>query len=497
MTKLGRNDPCSCGSGKKYKKCCLAANEVVESHYRRLRQTESDLIPRLLEHALETLGHQSIQEAWDEFNYNDYEEEDLESDDDEFYDEFDPTSPLNTIFLPWFLYHRKTFELSDDGGSIPEDLTVAESFMRVHKRSLTMEQVILLSAAIQCRFTFCEVREIKPGVGMKLFDLLRRLEFEVIEHTASQSLKRGEILYCAPGRIAEVTSNLSTGPYPLRPTVKNEVLDLREWILADCEADEITGEHLADYETDIRDLYLDWVDRMFDPNPALTNTDGHWLLPQKVCYDIQSADQAFHALKDLAEGVEESELLADAQIEEGRVVSVEIPWLGGNAQAKKRLAGPVLLGQIKIDERDMIIEVNSSERAELIQAIIKERLGDEVIYTTTLVEPLEPFDSLEDQLAAVAAAAKESNERILSLLDDPPPELLAKWERMNQQHWEAWFDEPIPALNHMTPREASQTDEGRELLESLLLEYEQRDSAAPLNIFKPDIPALRRELGLK
>ena len=23
MKKLGRNDPCSCGSGKKYKKCCL------------------------------------------------------------------------------------------------------------------------------------------------------------------------------------------------------------------------------------------------------------------------------------------------------------------------------------------------------------------------------------------------------------------------------------------------------------------------------------------
>lgn len=23
MTKIGRNDPCPCGSGKKYKNCCL------------------------------------------------------------------------------------------------------------------------------------------------------------------------------------------------------------------------------------------------------------------------------------------------------------------------------------------------------------------------------------------------------------------------------------------------------------------------------------------
>jgi tetratricopeptide (TPR) repeat protein len=30
MAKPGRNDPCPCGSGKKYKKCCLAKDEAVE-----------------------------------------------------------------------------------------------------------------------------------------------------------------------------------------------------------------------------------------------------------------------------------------------------------------------------------------------------------------------------------------------------------------------------------------------------------------------------------
>jgi hypothetical protein len=28
--KLGRNDPCHCGSGKKYKQCCLAKDEAKE-----------------------------------------------------------------------------------------------------------------------------------------------------------------------------------------------------------------------------------------------------------------------------------------------------------------------------------------------------------------------------------------------------------------------------------------------------------------------------------
>ena len=29
MAKIGRNDPCRCGSGKKYKKCCLASDEAA------------------------------------------------------------------------------------------------------------------------------------------------------------------------------------------------------------------------------------------------------------------------------------------------------------------------------------------------------------------------------------------------------------------------------------------------------------------------------------
>lgn len=29
MAKIGRNDPCRCGSGKKYKKCCLAKDEAL------------------------------------------------------------------------------------------------------------------------------------------------------------------------------------------------------------------------------------------------------------------------------------------------------------------------------------------------------------------------------------------------------------------------------------------------------------------------------------
>jgi hypothetical protein len=536
MTKLGRNDPCSCGSGKKYKKCCLVSIEAVDSEYRRLRQVEEALIPRLLEHAFETFGKESILDAWDEFNDDGSAEEyDPELDDEydlEFADELDegpdpetdedddpepaveydfeedeyyleptsesdegpdPESPMNMVFMPWFLFNWTVFQITDDGGSMPSDITIAESFMRTHRRRLSLDEEVLLSGLNRCPFTFCEVVEVKPGKGMKQFDLLRRLEYEVIEHAASQSLRRGDIIYCATSRIGEVSSNIATGPYALRPTAKRDVLDLRAWILEDSDYDEITDEHLEDYEADIRALYLDFVKATLNPTPYITNSDNDPMLPQKLYFDIESAEQAFHALKDLAEGIPESQLLSDAQLEEGRVVSAEIPWLGGRAEVTKRLGGPVLLGNIKIDDRQIMVEVNSSERAELIRELIEKRLGAAVTYKTTLTEPP---DRLGAQLAAAAAAGEDSTNNFLSLID-ASPELLAELEEMNRAHWEAWFDLPIPALNDMSPREASRTEEGRDLLDSLLLEYERDQDDSPENIIKPDIPALRRELGLE
>jgi len=34
MAKVGRNQPCPCGSGKKYKQCCLASDEAAEAAVR-------------------------------------------------------------------------------------------------------------------------------------------------------------------------------------------------------------------------------------------------------------------------------------------------------------------------------------------------------------------------------------------------------------------------------------------------------------------------------
>lgn len=75
MSKIGRNDPCPCGSGKKYKKCCLAKDE---EHERQMTVVESALPP-------------SVRDALDRDDEFYQDKDSGESgDDEEFDDDDDP-----------------------------------------------------------------------------------------------------------------------------------------------------------------------------------------------------------------------------------------------------------------------------------------------------------------------------------------------------------------------------------------------------------------------
>lgn len=483
MNKISRNDPCPCGSGKKYKKCCLIAADTQEFEYRRWRQVEAGLIPRLMQFASENLGPQIVGEAWKEFNESHTMEE------------CDPSSEMNMVFLPWFLFSW-TFDLKPPDQRRFIETTVAEQFLKSNAALLTADEKALLTSAIRVPFSLCEIVEVQAGIGMTQFDLLRRIKYEVIERSASKTIKRGEIIYCATTEINGVRSNLATSPYALRPTSKLDVLRLRKWIVEEADSEEIAAEHLNEFEAEIRSLYLAHLKSMFTP-PQLANTDGDPLVPQKIYFDLLvSADAAFQALKDLAKGTKSAELLRDATLENELIVKADIPWLGGKAEARKRLAGKVLLGNIKIDRNRLIAEVNSNQRAQRIRRLIERRLGPDAKYKTTVIAPIES-QFQERWKAAVGGARSEANDTEgSSVLPADAPEIRAMMEKKAKQHWDAWFDLPVPALDDMTPREAAETEEGRELLESLLLLYENHAAVSSDNAFRPDVVALRRELGM-
>jgi hypothetical protein len=67
MSAIGRNDPCPCGSRRKYKRCCLRAVDAEDVARMRLRTAEGVLVPALFSYADAEFGDGFFDEAWEEF----------------------------------------------------------------------------------------------------------------------------------------------------------------------------------------------------------------------------------------------------------------------------------------------------------------------------------------------------------------------------------------------------------------------------------------------
>ena len=138
--------------------------------------------------------------------------------------------------------------------------------------------------------------------------------------------------------------------------------------------------------------------------------------------------------------------------------------------------------------------MNSQERAEKIRSDLEARLGDRVVFRRAVTSTIEKI--LEERASRGetprSRQAREESERIASL-----PEVRDHLKTMAKRHWDAWFEEQIPALVNLTPREAAKTPAGRERLEALLLSYEWSESGdSPAAVMRPDTAELRRRLGL-
>src|SRR5215468_5275702 len=71
MANIGRNDPCHCGSGKKYKRCCLDKDEAAEREVLASRVTPPIISPgqrspEIVAEMREALGTVSVDDEEDE-----------------------------------------------------------------------------------------------------------------------------------------------------------------------------------------------------------------------------------------------------------------------------------------------------------------------------------------------------------------------------------------------------------------------------------------------
>ncbi|WP_141734779.1 YecA family protein [Oligoflexus tunisiensis] len=250
--KAGRNDPCPCGSGEKYKKCCLVQESAARSDEVLFREAEAALMERMLPFAEEAFGESAIEQAWVLFL-------------DEMTEvTFDPEDPLNLLFIPWFLFNW-VIETPEDkpASQAPLNQTVAEAFLQTEELSALERDII--RASNRRPLSFFEVMEVTSGQSLKLHDLMQDQALAVEEDTASQTLKPGEIIVGSimlpiNGRVRPLT----IGPFALPERCKEDVIDLRTEILEKTEASGIDEKLLHQEEAFTIGLYLDLLDEVLE-----------------------------------------------------------------------------------------------------------------------------------------------------------------------------------------------------------------------------------------
>jgi hypothetical protein len=482
MTKIGRNDACPCGSGKKYKHCCLA-NEVApvaSFGWQKMRKTEGELMHLLLEHAHMHYSPEAIVEAWDEFSmWNDVP--------------FDPESQpeFESAFLPWFVFNWIPDNNEIEAASHYPELPVAIHYLERFGERLDVFQRRFIEEICSQFFSFFVVTGVEPGKQLSLRDLLLGREIRVHERQASTTLSKGSIVYCRVITIDNNSIMVGCASTAIPPEYLNEIIDFREEkaaMLAQFGAD-----FLSEYGIELRGIYWEIRDELYNPVlPQLHNTDGDPIEQTTLYYALTCTPRdAVDSLATLSLEKDGQSLLETSGVDpQTGLEAFEFAWLRkGNKQHAQW--DNTVLGHIAIDADQLTISVNSQERAGAIKRKISRRVGKRAVFRNAVIQPSEMMleDLANREPTAEDALAAQQHEEFQEL-----PEVQAILREVSEQHWRDWLDQPVPALKDQTPRQAAKTEIGRERLEALLLSFEQRqESPQP---FHPDVEALRRSLGL-
>jgi len=464
--RVGRNDPCPCGSGRKYKKCHLAADEAERSEQRQAAEErqgagdhdlDGELARRLSRYAGERFGFE-----WGRFTA----------------DFFDPEETLQ-LAVPWSLYHYRV-----------EGRSVLEWYLDERGRRLSPPEREWLVAQQDAWLSTWEVIDVEPGESVTLRDLLSNEERFVRERSGSRTLVVRDVLL---GRVVDhegVSLLCGAHPRPLPPMDAAEVvrrargrLRRKRAVPVERLRDEAFGRYLiARWEEAVDDL-----DVRSEVLPQLRNTEGDLLLLTADHFELQPTARAEVASRLAAmEGVElEEEADGEDVPEEGpEEGSIYVFLAEGNrmhASWENTVVGRACLTGTKLR-----LEANSLERADALRARVEAACGELLRHRAREhADPLAP--PVREAAAGSAAAA-------------PPPEptpveisqLLADVKR---RHYADWPDQSVPALEGMSPREAVRTARGREAVDVLLKDMENREQRQEgRDAF--DFEELRRELGL-
>lgn len=492
MPKIGRNDPCPCGSGKKYKHCCygkevhslIPDGAKEDPGWQEIRVTEGYVTEEILAFGIKQYGEDFLKETFHEFGlWGEYSVDETH---------------VESIFIQWVAFNwiPETIENGSAGVAVAEQ-PLGLDYLDEHAARLDDYQQRFIRTACAQPFSFFAVTGVVPGKSLALRDIFLDRTFTVKEAKASATLRRGDIIFARVVPLDGQAIVVGLAPTAIPPSEHTRFLDFRDEIKNEMreEGFELNLESLREWDLEMRDLYLGALEYLANPpHPELQNTDGDPISFVKLHFDLGcSAQEAFDGLRSLALNQSREEILEDATRDQhGNLLDVSFDWLR-KGNKKHKTWNNTVLGSLKIKDKTLTAEVNSEKRAKKIQSEITKRLGKRATFMRAVHEST---DAKLKELAAQSGtpAFEQSLKEQEEFASRPEVQALVKAQM--EAHWEGWYNEPVPALQNKTPLEAARTKAGRERLEALLTDYERRNENVPHPALRVDVAAMRTKLGL-
>jgi hypothetical protein len=457
MSKIGRNDPCPCGSGKKYKTCCLRRDEVG---WQETPDSAGAFRPADRAPAIEKLLR---------FGSTPEFEEDrgigmalfwggrLEDRADEEIRAVMELEQTEVNFNTWFLFDM----------DVEDGRTVVDLFLTREGGRLAPGERAYLEKALGTHFRLYEVEEVRRDRGFRLKDLWSDETYEVKERAATHYFTRWDLM-------ATRLMNLGGDAWVMDAGIYNFPYQAKEGILTELKREHrrfrrnLPGHDETTFFKRVGMLFnhwwLDWV--VFRPLPKVVTAEGDEMVFTRVIFDVKDGGRVIGALQGCPD--------FESEDEETYV------WLQKTTEFVRGL------GTVNIDGSRLILETTSEERGQRGRQLLEGLAGDAIWYRLT------EYQSVEQALKSMSGAKKPRESTI-----PPEMEALLRTESLDK-HYRKWVDEKIPALGHRTPRDAVRLKTLRPKVVDLLKQIENAEARAASERETPyDFAWLWDELGLE
>jgi hypothetical protein len=428
MKDVGRNDPCPCGSGKKFKKCCLGKESAAGAAFtaaERQRALDS-LADFALRAELEEERVAASVAFWSDWLRARGEKSGP------------PAMELQESIHAFHTWFCLDFRLAAGG-------TVLDLMLRRQGTRLASGEREYLERMRGTHLRPYQVTEVKPDEGLRLIDLWTGEQVWVRERVGTRQLVRWDLVAVRLMRGADGDFVIDGMPYLYSAGSKAALLRA----LRRAHRDFTRAAPFADLTQFFKRAGMAfhhfWLETVaLRPFPNLVTAEGDPLVFARATFDVRDRDALRAALAghpDLERADDDGEAYA---------------WLEDAPQFRRGLGRFVLKGE------RLVFETQSKNRVERGRRFLESLAGDAVRFKLVKCE------DAERAMQRLGASRRRQQPE-----EEVPPEVQAQVVgEFYEQHYRRWLDQPIPALGNRTPREAARLERVRPKLVDLLQEFE-------------------------